>query len=192
MGIHNQQHHFEYRISYVQRGYNEPQTTSVIARTIDDALVKFCHTCIDEDNTGIFFELENADLESLKKNRKFHIVKTRYGLFGIILTDLEIISDRRNANCLALRAKRELLGLSIEDMIRLVNNPSYKGYEQGGRPMKYSLYQSFMNALIIHAQEEKTDVTDKINEMVYEIKSKLTKDEAVLLIDRLRTNYIDT
>lgn len=141
-----QQHHFDYTLYFKERGSNSVSTYTSKGRLLSDVLMNFCNYCVDTDWTGVFFELENADLEFLKKDPKFHIVKTKYGVYGIVLEDLKLEADRRNPLLLALRAKRELLGLNIPQMIKLVDCPSYKAKEDG-RPMKAMEYNRFMDAL---------------------------------------------
>ena len=117
------------------------------ARLLEDALQNLCKKCIEEDDTGCFFELEDADLDYLRKDPRFHMVHVEEGDFGIVLENIELyIPERINYLC-ALRAKRELYGLTIPEMARLVDDGSYKSKETGARDMKLSEYARFMLAL---------------------------------------------
>lgn len=137
----------KYTLYYNQRGISGTQNISINARLLNDALQKFNLQCIEEDNTGIFFELEDADLGYLKKNPKFHIVQTKYGTCGIVLEDLKITDPDRNKYLLALRAKRELLGLTVEDMARITDQGDYKSRESGYRKMSLDDYARYMTIL---------------------------------------------
>ena len=50
-----------------------------------NALSNLLNTCIEEDDTGIFFELENANLEELEKDINFYKVND-YGVIVVSYT----------------------------------------------------------------------------------------------------------
>ena len=66
-------------------------TKSIKAETIQDALVQVCKECIEEDNTGYFFELEDANLDYLEKQDNFYKIKVDGYEYGVILDDLHIM-----------------------------------------------------------------------------------------------------
>ena len=116
-------------------------------RVLNDALQNFCKKCIKEDDTGIFFELEDADLNYYKKNPYFHAVHIEEGDYGIVLDSLKVDVPERNRYLCELRAKRELLGLSIPQVSELAGAPSYKSKECGSRDMPLSEYARLILAL---------------------------------------------
>lgn len=138
-----------YRIHVKRRGEKKSETYEYKARTLNDALLNFCKDCIEEDDTGIFFELNEADVNHFMTDRnlrrKFHMVHSTYGDYGIILEDLDII-DSRNPYLCKMRAKRELLGLNIEQAVALTGSGSYKAKEAGSRQMTLDEYASIMCA----------------------------------------------
>lgn len=64
---------------------------SVKADTIQEALEQVCRECIDEDNTGYFFELEDADLDYFEKQDNFYKVKVDGYEYGVQIDNLRII-----------------------------------------------------------------------------------------------------
>lgn len=58
-----------------------------------DALIKLLDKCDKEDDTGVFFELENANLDVLKENQNFRTFSTEYGEYGVILKDVKILNS---------------------------------------------------------------------------------------------------
>lgn len=74
-----------YTFFYHQRGIRATQSSSFVANNRDEALRAFCFQCIIDDNTGIFFELENADLNLLHNDSNFYTVENKFGAFGIVL-----------------------------------------------------------------------------------------------------------
>ena len=148
----NQKHHMDYVIKYVQGNVVKEKT--IHARLLSDALYTFLKECIETDDTGIFGEVENADYESLKKNRKYHVVCYDNSAYGIILEGLRIENPLRNKYLNELRAKRELLGFNIEEFAYEagVNAGSYKEKEEGHRKMNLDEYASFMKILDLYEQ----------------------------------------
>ena len=63
---------------------------------IKDALQKWCKKCIAEDDTGIFFELEDADINYLRKQKHFICRKAIMALFSM---DLNVISPEETIIC---------------------------------------------------------------------------------------------
>lgn len=63
---------------------------SVKADTIQEALAQVCKECIEEDNTGYFFELEDADLDYLEKQDNFYKVKVDGYEYGVQIDNLRI------------------------------------------------------------------------------------------------------
>ena len=59
-----QKHHVTYKIKYEQ--HETIKEKAIVARLLSDALANFLKECIEEDDTGIFFELSNADLDFFK------------------------------------------------------------------------------------------------------------------------------
>ena len=137
----------EYRLYYTRRGSSMTEHIRVEARLLNDALQKFCNQCINEDDTGIFCDLEDADVDYLSKNPKFHKVHTQYGDSGIVLKDVKIFDPYRNQYLLDLRAKRELLGLTVEDMAERSGQADYKDRESGHRKVTIDDYARYMNIL---------------------------------------------
>lgn len=80
----------KYTFTYHQQGVRGTQNASFVANHRDDALRAFCFQCIIEDNTGIFFELEDADLPVLRRNPLFYSVENKFGAFGIELDDCSV------------------------------------------------------------------------------------------------------
>lgn len=142
-----QKHHVTYKIKYEQ--HETIKEKAIVARLLSDALANFLKECIEEDDTGIFFELSNADLNFFKNKRKFHIVGNDY---GICLVDVNIETPFRNKYLCKLRAKRELLGFNIEEFANEVGmNPgSYKEKEEGHRKMSLDEYASCMKILELY------------------------------------------
>ena len=128
-------------INGVVRGYD------AYGRVLNDALQNLCKKCIAEDDTGVFFELEGADLNYYKKNPYFHAVRIQEGDYGIVLESLEVDVPERNRFLCELRAKRELLGLSLPQVSELAGAPSYKSKECGSRDMPLSEYARLILAL---------------------------------------------
>ena len=116
-------------------------------RLLTDVLQNLCKKCIETGDTGYFFRLEDVNLNILYKNPKFHIVNTINGEFGIVIDELVEEIPGRNIYLCALRAKRELYGLSLPEMSELVDKPDYKQRESGSRDMTLSEYVRFMQAL---------------------------------------------
>ena len=143
-------HHVTYVIKYNHWGVIKEKR--IVQRTLKDALANFLKECIDEDNTGVFFELNIADLNTLKRNRKFHIVNKDY---GIELEDLDIETPFRNKYLCELRAKRELLGFTIDEFAYEVGiNPgSYKEKEEGHRKMSLDEYANYRMKLDLYENE---------------------------------------
>lgn len=137
----------QYTFYFKRRGSDTLETATETGRLISDALQKWCKRCIEEDDTGIFFELDNADIGELKKNRHFHTVHIVEGLYGIVLEDLDIFEQNRNTYLLKLRARRELLGLTTEEMVELTGMGQYKEQENNRRKCYLDDYVRFMNVL---------------------------------------------
>ena len=144
-----QNHQLMYTLVYKRRGCSENEEITLQGRMLTYVLQDFLEKCITEDDTGIFFELENADLESLVKNPKFHRVTSGGYEYGIVLEDVKIESPLRNKYLCDLRAKRELLGLTLEEFAKetCLNSGDYKEKEEGHRNMKLSEYAQCMKIL---------------------------------------------
>ena len=67
--------------------FDEVQTWTVEAETIEDALAEVCKTCIEEDDTGWFFELDDADVAELEKDPNFFRFTVDGYEYGVILDD---------------------------------------------------------------------------------------------------------
>lgn len=72
-----------YTLTYKQFG--EVQQATVEGTSLQDALTKLLEQCIKEDDTGVFFELEYADVDYFKTQDNFHIVKYDEVEYGILL-----------------------------------------------------------------------------------------------------------
>ncbi len=144
-----QKHHVTYIIKYKQFG--EIKEKEIVARLLSDALASFLKECIEEDNTGIFFELADADINYFKKKRKFHIVNDNY---GIVLEDVAIKTPFRNKYLCELRAKRELLGFNLEEFACEIGmNPgSYTAKEEGHRKMSLDEYAACRKILDLYEE----------------------------------------
>lgn len=152
----NQNHQLMYTLVYKQHG--EIKEVTLKGRMLVYVLQDFLKKCADEDDTGIFFELENADVEYLKKNRKFHIVTLQVlenVPYGIVLEDVRIESPLRNDYICKMRAKRELLGFSLEEFAKIcgLNPGDYKAKEEGHRNMKLSEYAQCMKILELYENQ---------------------------------------
>lgn len=121
---------------------------------IKDALQKWCKKCIEEDDTGIFFELEDADLDYFKKQKHFHAIHLQEGDYGIVLEGLECYQPGRNDYLLRLRAKRELLGLTVPDMTQMCGVAHYKDIECNRRKCSLDDYIRFENVLNDYENED--------------------------------------
>lgn len=142
--------HVYYTFYYKQRGLDGIQHSEKIkGRLLWDALYKFCKQCMEEDDTGIFFEMENADADALRKNKKFHEIKVGSEYYGIELEDVKIESPYRNKYVCEMRAKRELLNLTAENFANICGLPydSYRQKEAGTRGMKLNEYARYMKLL---------------------------------------------
>ena len=132
---------------YNQRGVKREITLQ--GRMLTYVLQDFLEICITDDDTGIFFELANADVSFFEKNPKFHKVTLQGNEYGIILEDVKISSPLRNKYLCELRAKRELLGFTLEEFTNecCLNPGDYKAKEEGHRNMKLSEYAQCMKIL---------------------------------------------
>ena len=148
--LKKQNHTLTYTLVYKQFGVIKE--TKIEGRLLDYILNQFCKQCINEDNTGIFFELENADVDYYESIPTFHKVTVDGIDYGIILEDLKIESPLRNEYLCELRAKRELLGYHLEDFANecCLNLGDYKEKEEGHRPMKLNEYAMCMKILKLH------------------------------------------
>ncbi len=100
------------------------------AMRFGDALTNFCNFCVGNHYKDIFYPYSVDD----KKPHKYrHVVKTKHGLYYIDLCGLEITAPGKNKYLLAMKAKRELLGLTYEQATEITGYPSYKAYELGRR-----------------------------------------------------------
>ncbi len=149
-----QNHQLMYTLVYKQHG--EIKEVTLQGRMLTYVLQDFLEKCMKEDDTGIFFELEDADVEFLKKNKKFHIVTLQGVEYGIVLEDVKIESHLRNDYICRLRAKRELVGLSLEDFANMcaLNPGDYKAKEEGHRNMKLSEYAQCMKILELYENQK--------------------------------------
>ena len=68
----------------------DPLIKTVKADTINDALCQICRECIEEDNTGYFFELEDADLNYYEKQDNFYKIKVDGYEYGVVIEKLTI------------------------------------------------------------------------------------------------------
>lgn len=146
---------FIYRLFYMQSGLREIQNTEIKGRLLKDALNRFAKDCRKQDRTGIFFPLE-ACLPAMRADRRFHIVNVEGELLGILLEGLELlelISPGRNRYLLALRAKRELYGLTLPAMAQMTGDADYKDQESGHRKMLLDDYARYMLVLDDYAEE---------------------------------------
>lgn len=137
----------KYKLYYQRRASNIIERFETEARLINDALQKFCLNCIEEDDTGIFFDIEDADMNYFATVPQFHKVHTQYGDSGIVLKGVKISDPYRNQYLLDLRAKRELLGLTVEDMAERSGQTDYKDRESGHRKVTIDDYARYMNIL---------------------------------------------
>ncbi len=144
----------KYEIYCTGREGEDHSFPAIEARLLEDSLQNLCKKCIEEDDTGWFFELEDADLNYLRKDPRFHMVHIEEGNFGIVLKTINLHIPERNKYLCALRAKRELYGLSIPEMTELVGDGSYKAKETGSRDMKLSEYARYMLALDEYYREK--------------------------------------
>ena len=55
------------------------------AGSIQEALTEICRECIEEDNTGYFFELENADVQYLNTQKNFYKIEVDGYEYGTIV-----------------------------------------------------------------------------------------------------------
>jgi hypothetical protein len=149
-----QNHQLMYTLVYKQ--HDEVKETTLPGRMLVYVLQDFLEQCIKEDDTGIFFELEYADVEFLKQNKRFHIVTLQGVQYGIILEDVKINTSLRNDYICKLRAKRELVGLSLEDFANMcaLNPGDYKAKEEGHRNMKLSEYAQCMKILELYQNQK--------------------------------------
>ena len=120
-----------YELYYSQRGYEGVATFETPAKDLDEAVNNFLTVCSDMDNTGIFFDIADADPEYVSNCPRVRKVNTPYGEIGIELEDLAIYDMEYNTDLLELRAKRELLGVSIEKMAELTGQSDYDSRENG-------------------------------------------------------------
>ena len=74
-----------YLLTYEERGFRDPQNSVVRGKDLEDALCRFAENCMEEDHTGIFFPLEDADVEALEREAGFHKVNVGGVRLGIIL-----------------------------------------------------------------------------------------------------------
>ena len=81
-----------YRLFYDERGVQNLQVRDVEGKDLEDALCRFAQACIEEDHTGIFFPLADADIDELEKEEGFHKVEVGGEHLGIVLADHTIVS----------------------------------------------------------------------------------------------------
>ncbi len=99
-----------YEVAYTQRGINGALHYKTDANSLEEVLMKLFDKCSEEDDTGIFFELENADLDWVQNNKKVKQITTPYGKFAIELKEIKISDPSLDQQTLDIRAKKELLG----------------------------------------------------------------------------------
>ena len=80
-----------YLFTYEERGFRDPQNSMVRGKDLEDALCRFAENCMEEDHTGIFFTLEDADVEALEREAGFHKVNVGGIRLGIILIGCKTI-----------------------------------------------------------------------------------------------------
>ena len=81
-----------YRLFYDERGVQNLQVKDVEGKDLEDALSRFAKTCMEEDHTGIFFPLADADIDELEKEEGFHKVEVDGEQLGIVLADYTIVN----------------------------------------------------------------------------------------------------
>ena len=77
----------KYEVDFRRHG-NPVETTTIEGADFDEALENWRKQCIEEDDTGIFFEMVDANPEELKKKKHFYIVSDQGGDFGVVLEDV--------------------------------------------------------------------------------------------------------
>lgn len=78
----------KYTFTYEKRGIGL-ESKIMNGETLDQCLKIFLQECMDTDDTGIFFELENVDVQDLENNERFHRVILDGNGFGIMLEKIE-------------------------------------------------------------------------------------------------------
>ena len=74
---------------FFRHGNNAKDMAIIQAESLDDALTRFCESCINNDFTGIFFELENADVEYYMDDSRFHKVTVNGIEYGTLIDKYE-------------------------------------------------------------------------------------------------------
>lgn len=69
------------KFTIVVDNHGNEETYNIQGGTLEIALEGFLNECMEEDNTGVFFELEDANLEELEKLPNFH----KIGEYGIVI-----------------------------------------------------------------------------------------------------------
>lgn len=87
-----------YLLTYEERGFRGPQNSVVRGKDLEDALYQFAENCMEEDHTGIFFPLEDADVEALEKEAGFHNVNVDGIQLGIILIGCKTVETYNAAS----------------------------------------------------------------------------------------------
>ena len=84
----------KFELKYKQRGIRNIQSIIMRGKTLEDALRNFLDWCMDNDETGIFFELSNADMGWVEKNPKVYRVKVPgYEECGIELEGFKEVNE---------------------------------------------------------------------------------------------------
>ena len=77
----------KYEVDF-RRHENPVETTTIEGADFEEALENWCEQCLEEDDTGIFFDMVDANPEALKKNKNFYTISTQGGDYGVILKDV--------------------------------------------------------------------------------------------------------
>lgn len=81
----------KYKITHETKGENK--TVVIEGETLKDALTAYCEECIDNDDTGNFFETEHADMEYFCDRKDFYQVEAYGKTYGIIIEDVSEIGE---------------------------------------------------------------------------------------------------
>ena len=116
------------------------------ARHLSDALWKIWEYELKHPNCACgTFKLTKSEVDALNiDNPKFHIFNTKQGYACILIDQVKIYDPQRNSYLLELRAKREMLGISLEKMVELTAQADYKDRELGHRKVTIDEYARYM------------------------------------------------
>ena len=145
-----------YKLSFLVG--NTIKTFSVSGRCLYDALQEHCNECIESNIIGIYFKIKNVSNEHVI-SKHFHIVHTKHGDYGVMIHNLEIIDENRSKASLLLKAKRELLGLSLPQFGKLCKTLTYKSHESNNRQM--SLFDFLWYWKVLNCYENDMEIPEK-------------------------------